>query len=215
MKLLVSKFSLAVAVILGSAAFDAAAGIITFDFSSKGTNATSLSFASGGVTISLTNPTGNGAYTGFQTDSDGLFVSNAGAAFNLGALTGMKISFSTAAKITSYSVGYTQTLTAASFNLTGGRTGAASSLNNTLLTAGSYNLSSDYILDANQPGTFAASITGGSTRLTQLKTLTIDTNVSPAAVPELDALGSTGAVALMGFGLALADERRRRRALQA
>jgi hypothetical protein len=175
--------------------FDAAASIITFDFSNKGTNATSLSFASGGVTITLTNPAGNGSYTGFQTDSDGLFISNAGAAFNLGALTSMNLKFSTAAKITAYAVGYSQTISSGSFNLTGGRADGASSLNNTMTSAGSYTLSSPFILDANQIGTFTATINGGSTRLSELKTLTIDTNV-PSGIPE------PGSLALLTIGMA-------------
>ena len=197
MKLLVSKLSLAVALILGLSATGATAGIITFDFSNRGTNANSLSFASGGVTVTVNNPTGNGTHTGFQTDSDGLFISNAGAAFNLGALTGMNIKFSVDAKITAYSVGYTQGLSASTFfNLTGGRAGAASSLNNSLASAGSYNLTSDYILDANQAGTFAATVNGGSTRLAELKTLTIDTNVVPVPEP------STITIAGIGIGMA-------------
>lgn len=214
MKLLVSKLSLAVALILGLSASGATAGVITFDFSNKGTNATALSFASGGVTVTVNNPTGNGSYTGFQTDSDGLFISNAGAPFNNGALTGMNIKFSVDAKITGYSVGYTQTLTGSNFfNLTGGRAGAASSLNNSLASAGSYNLTSLYILNANQAGTFAATVNGSSTRLAELKTLTIDTNVpSAGGVPELDGQAGTGAVALLGFALALVSERLRRRA---
>lgn len=202
MNMNLSKLSLAASLILGSLSFDAAASIITFDFSSKGTNATSLSVISGGVTVTLTNPAGNGIYTGFQTDSDGLFVSDAGAPFNLGALTSMNLSFSSSAKIISYSVGYSQTLIVASFNLTGGRSGAASSLANTLSTTGSYNLSSDYILDANQAGLFSATLSGGSTRLTELKTLTIDTNVAStpsSAVPEPASLALITTIGLAAF----------------
>lgn len=202
------------ALILASSSFDAEAAIITFDFSSRGNNATTLSVTSGGVTVTLSNPTGNAQYTGFQTDSDGLFISNAGAPFNLGALTGMNISFSVDAKIISYSVGYTQSLTGSNFfNLTGGRADAASSLNNSLGSAGSYNLSSNYILGANQLGTFLATVNGGSTRLTELKTLTIDTSVTP--VPEPSSVGFAGAVALGVWGFALSEKRRRQRAPQA
>ncbi len=199
-----SRRFLAPALILGLVSFDAAAAIITFDFSNRGTNATSLSFASGGVTISLTNPAGNGSFNGFQTDSDGLFVSNAGAPFNLGALTSMNISFSVDAKITGYSVGYTQTLTDARFDLTGGRADAASALNNTLTSVGSYNLSSPYILNANQAGLFSATVTGGSTRLTELKTLTIDTNVpsgQPVTVPEPSSLALLTTIGLAAFAI--------------
>jgi len=204
MNINLSRLSLALALILGVFSLDAAAAIITFDFSNRGTNATSLSVTSGGVTVNLTNPTGNGVYNGFQTDSDGLFLSNAGAPFNLGALTSMNISFSSSAKIIGYSVGYTQTLSAASFDLTGGRADGASALNNNLLSAGSYNLTSSYILDANQAGLFTATMAGSSTRLTELKTLTIDTAVPGgpiSTVPEPASLALFTTIGLAAFAV--------------
>ena len=120
-------------------------------------------------------------------------------------MTSFDLSFTSAAKITAYSVGFTQALTTASFDLTGGRTGAASVLNNSLLNTGNFNLSSDYILNANQTGHFAASITGGGGRLSQILTLTIDTNVPSGNVPE------PGSLALFTIGLAGFAVRRKNR----
>ena len=207
MKMNLFRRFLVPALLLGLVSFDAAAAIITFDFSNRGTNATSLSVTSGGVTVSLTNPGGNGAYNGFQTDSVGLYVSDAGAAFNLGALTSMNISFSVDAKITSYSLTYTQALTNATFDLTGGRADGASSLGNSLASIGSFNLSSLYILSASQAGLFSATVTGGSTRLTQLRSITIDTNV-PSAPPTVP--GPSSLVLFTTLGLAAFAIRRKK-----
>ncbi len=206
MKMNLFRRFLAPALLLVLVSFDAAAAIITFDFSNQGTNATSLSVTSGGVTVSLTNPGGNGAYNGFQTDVDGLYVSDAGQSFSSASLTSMNISFSVDAKITSYSVGYTGSLTNATFDLTGGRADGASSLGNSLASTGSFNLSSLYILSANQAGLFSATVTGGSTRLTELQTITIDTNV-PSAPPTVP--GPSSLVLFTTLGLAAFAIRRK------
>jgi hypothetical protein len=197
-----SKFFLGLAVWSSLLSFNALSAVITFGFSNRGTGTSNLSFTSGGVTITLSNYAGGTA--GYQTDGDGLFISDRTTEFSSGSLLEFDVKFSSDVKILSYVVGYTQTLTSSSFNLTGGRTGAASSLNNNLTTAGSYNLSSDYILNANQNGRFAATVTGTNTRLTQLKSFTVETNVPSApinnSVPEpgsmvVFAMGLTGWIA--------------------
>jgi hypothetical protein len=156
-----------------------------------------LSFTSGGVTITLSNYAGGLA--SYQTDIDGLFISDQTSAFNLGCLLEFDVKFSSDVKILSYVVGYSQSLTSSSFNLTGGRTGAASSLNNSLKNAGSYNLSSDYILNANQNGRFAATIAGSNTRLTELKSFTVDTNVPSA--PSNNSVPEPGSMVVFAMGL--------------
>ena len=198
-----SKPSLALALSLGLMSFDTAAAIITFDFSTTTATTPTLSVTSGGVTVDMTNPTGHPPNSSFTTFSPvGFFVTDTG---NNGLLS-FDLKFTSAAKITAYSVGYVQDLTAASFDLTGGRAGAASSLNNSLLTVNSFNLSSDYILDANQTGHFAASIAGtDGDRLSVLKNLTIDTTVPSGNVPE------PGSLALFTIGLAGFAVRRKNR----
>ena len=192
-----SKFFLGLAVWSSLLSFNALSAVITFDFSSRGTGTSNLSFTSGGVTITLSNYAGGLAK--YQTDSDGLFISDQTVAFNLGCLLEFDVKFSSDVKILSYVVGYSQTLTSSSFNLTGGRTGAASSLNNNLTSAGSYNLSSNYILNANQNGRFAATIAGGSTRLTELKSFTVDTNVPSA--PSNNSVPEPGSMVVFAMGL--------------
>ncbi|MCX7097137.1 MAG: PEP-CTERM sorting domain-containing protein [Methylococcales bacterium] len=187
--------SLILALGLGLCSLNAAAAIITFDFGALAPSVygSSLNITSGGVTLSLTNPAVHPTQSEFETDGDGIFITDD---TNFSGVTSFDLKLSVDAKITGYSITYNQDLTSASFNLTGGRTGAASSLNNSLLTSGNFSLSSDYILNANQTGSFSATLTGNAFRVTQLHTLTIDTNVTSNNVPEPSAL------ALFGLGLA-------------
>ena len=197
MNLHLSKPSLALALCLGLLSFDATAALITFDFSSLGAGLSSLSVTNGGVTANLTNPAGGSGL--FNTDSGGVYITNATA--NDG-LTAFDLSFTSAAKITAYAVGFVNVVhtTAAAFDLTGGRTGATASLDNSLLTVGSFSLTSAYILNANQTGHFAATITGDNLRLSLLESITIDTDV-----PE------PGSLALFTIGLAGLAARRKNR----
>lgn len=202
----------ALALALGLSALDASATVITFDLFSGSVvdHASPWAISSGGVTLTLSNPVGPTSGNGFTTDSDGLYLAPSGI-WN-GRITAFDLVFSSAVKVTGYEIGFVAGTPLASFALTGGIVGAASSLNNALTSVGTFNLSSDYILSANQTGNFAAS--GGGDGLTQLKRITVDTDFTPpggggTAVPEIDALAGTGALTLLGFGLALASERRR------
>jgi PEP-CTERM motif len=192
------------AVALALAGMGAGAAPITFALSTSGvvspTHPDPWVLTAGGVTLTLSNPQGQ---TGFVTDPDGLFLARGGLWY--GRVTAFDLRFSSSVKIVSYEIGYVALFQSeaplSSFALTGGVTGAASALNNPLTAVGPFNVSSDYILNANQTGRFTAS--GGGGGLSQLKFLTVETvAIAPptgGTVPEPSTLALLAAAAIGGF----------------
>jgi hypothetical protein len=185
---------------LGFAALDASAAPIIFDFAGSGSQfGGSKTFTVDGVTLTLSNP--SGSFSQFVQSANGFYVT-----LGSGGFGNVNLSFSSDVKVTHYNVvnSFGSTL---GFNLTGGNAGAASSLNNSLAATGTFALSSLYTINAGQTGAFAGYQSGPAA--SYWKGLTVETLGGGTGVPEIDALAGTGALTLLGFGLALVGERRR------
>jgi hypothetical protein len=175
----------------------ASASTITFDLSSVSytTHSNPWSITSGGVTLTLSNPTGPQSPANFFTDSDGLFLT-ANNITGSGSLMGFDLVFSSDVTIQSYEIQYYTVSgqgSAASFDLTGGATGASSSMNNTLTAYGIIPLSSPYSLAANQVGSLAVYFTPQTPANSVSQILKLEASVN--AVPE----PSTCVLALAGL----------------
>lgn len=127
-----------------------------------------------------------------MADSDGIYLNQAGSYGNQ-----FNISFDQAVQFVSYNIGYINSNTTGSFNLS--NPNGTPSTGNNFANVGTFNFNNPFILNPGQTSTLTATL-NGSSRLSQPKTITVDYNAIP--VPwETDAIPVIGSTVLFGAGI--------------